>query len=176
MRECDVAELRLGLESGGRLLDVREYGEYAGGRVAGAIWIPLGELERLAGGLERDGRYYVICRSGRRSLEAQKKLLAMGFRDVINVRGGMMAWEAAGHAVERDRRPVWGLERQVRLVAGLMVLTGAVLSLLDARFIWLSAFVGLGLIHAAVTDSCAMGLLLARLPWNRDDREALKAR
>lgn len=175
MRECGIAELRLGLEGGSKLLDVREYGEYAGGHIAGAIWIPLRELEHLAGGLERSERYYVICRSGRRSLEAQKRLLAMGFKDVINVRGGMMEWEAAGQSIERDPKAVWSVERQVRLVAGLMVLLGAILSqVLDARFIWLSAFVGLGLIHAAVTDSCAMGLLLARLPWNRP-KEALKA-
>lgn len=79
----------------------------------------------------------------------------MGFKDVINVQGGMMAWKAAGYEVECDADAGWSLERQVRLVAGLMVLTGAVLGwFIDLRFIWLSAFVGLGLIHAAVTDLC----------------------
>lgn len=168
MRECGVMELKLALEAGDSLLDVRDYGEYAGGHIPGAIWAPLGELEVVVGKLERAKRYYIICRSGRRSLEAQKRLLAMGFKDVINVCGGMMAWEAAGQAVERDSKAPWSLERQVRLVAGFIVLIGVILSqMLDSRFVWLSAFVGLGLIHAALTDSCAMGLLLARLPWNR---------
>jgi hypothetical protein len=37
----------------------------------------------------------------------------------------------------------------------------------DFRFIWLSGFVGAGLIFAGVTDFCGMGLLLARMPWNK---------
>ena len=83
--------------------------------------------------------------------------------------GGMMAWEAAGLSVERDERAPWSIERQVRFAAGALVLLGVLLSVAVApAFVWLAGFVGAGLAFAAVTDTCAMGLLLARLPWNRD--------
>jgi hypothetical protein len=62
---------------------------------------------------------------------------------------------------------VWSLERQVRVVAGSLVLLGILLSLVHPAFLGLSAFVGAGLIFAGVTDYCGMALLLARMPWNK---------
>lgn len=173
--ECKVEELRSVLNSGAEcsLIDVREYPEYASGRIAGAKLIQLGEIERRAGDIDRNLPIYLICRTGRRSAEAQTRLVALGFIDVRNVSGGMMAWEKAGFSVERDRRAPWSLERQVRLVSGLIVLLGVLLSVFVAQpFVWVSAFVGLGLAFAAITDSCAMGLLLARMPWNRANKDS----
>lgn len=150
------------------LIDVREYAEYAGGRIPGARLIPAGELERRALEIDRSKPVYVACRTGRRSAEAQRRLRAIGFEDVRNVSGGVMAWEAAGFAIERDDRAPWSLERQVRFVAGLIVLAGIFLSIFIAEeFIALSAFIGAGLVFASITDSCAMAMLLARMPWNR---------
>lgn len=166
----NISELRAVLAAGEgcTLVDVREYPEFAAGRVAGAQLIPLGELERRASELDPGTPIYVICRTGRRSSEAQRLLRAAGFADVRNVEGGVTAWMAAGFPVERTERAPWSLERQVRFVAGLLVLAGVLLSVLVApAFVWLSAFVGAGLVFAAVTDTCAMGLALARLPWNR---------
>jgi rhodanese-related sulfurtransferase len=165
-----VMELGEALAAGAhcQVVDVREYPEYAGGRVPGARLIPLGELERRGGELDRSRAVYLVCRSGRRSAEAQQTLRGLGFTDVIDVEGGMLAWEQAGLPVEREERAPWSLERQVRFVAGLIVLTGVLMSVLVAQpFIWVSGFVGAGLVFAALTDTCAMGLLLARLPWNR---------
>ena len=172
--ESGVEELRSALNGGGKcvLVDVREYPEFAGGRVAGAKLIPLGELGRRVSEIDLNLPVYLICRTGRRSGEAQRKLLSLGFKDVRNVKGGMMAWEREGFPVERDRHAPWSLERQVRLVAGLIVLSGALLSVFVAQpFVWVAAFVGLGLAFAAITDSCAMGLLLARMPWNQAHKE-----
>ena len=60
------------------------------------------------------------------------------------------------------------MERQVRLGAGLLVLLGVVLSLFwDRAWIALSAFVGLGLTFAGLTDICGMAFLLAKMPWNK---------
>ncbi len=59
------------------------------------------------------------------------------------------------------------LERQVRIVAGSLVLLGVGLSFVHPAFLALSAFVGAGLAFAGVTDTCGMGLLLARMPWNQ---------
>jgi rhodanese-related sulfurtransferase len=165
----DVSELREALASGeASLVDVREYPEWAGGRVAGSRLVPLGEIAERAKEIDRDKPVYVICRTGRRSAEACAKLGALGFKDVRNVGGGMMAWEGAGYPVERDERAPWSLERQVRFVAGSLVLVGVLLAVfVHPYFIGLSGFVGAGLVFAAVTDTCAMGLMLARLPWNR---------
>jgi hypothetical protein len=60
------------------------------------------------------------------------------------------------------------LERQVRIVAGSLVVLGTGLgALVSSWFLVLSGFVGMGLVFAGITDSCAMGMLLARMPWNR---------
>ena len=55
----------------------------------------------------------------------------------------------------------------MRLVAGLLVLLGLALSHVWPVAIALAWFIPLGLVFAAVTDSCMMGMLLAKLPWNR---------
>ena len=65
----------------------------------------------------------------------------------------------------RGKTKVISLERQVRIAAGAIVLTGVLLAhFVAAGFIWLSGFVGAGLIFAGVTDFCGMGLLLAKMP------------
>jgi UPF0716 family protein affecting phage T7 exclusion len=50
----------------------------------------------------------------------------------------------------------------------LIVLTGVLLAwFVNPGFIWLAGFIGAGLTFAAITDTCAMGMLLARMPWNQ---------
>ena len=69
--------------------------------------------------------------------------------------------------MDRGAGRVISLERQVRIAAGSLVLTGVILAwFVNPCFIGLSAFVGAGLIFAGITDWCGMGLLLAKLPWN----------
>ncbi|QQS42584.1 MAG: rhodanese-like domain-containing protein [Acidobacteriota bacterium] len=169
MSECTVIGLKEKLEEGhGTLVDVREFGEYAGGRVSDARLMPLGDIESRHKELDHSKPIYVMCRTGRRSAEAQKKLRALGFTNVINVVGGMEAWKAEDLPVERDEKAPWAIERQVRFVAGLIVLTGVVLAaLVHPYLIGISAFVAAGLVFSAVTDSCAMGMLLLKMPWNR---------
>ncbi len=166
--ECDINQLQAGLQSGScSLIDVREYPEYAGGRVKGAKLIPLGDVEQRYNEIDRNNTVYVMCRSGKRGGEAQKKLSALGFSDVKNVEGGIEAWKAAGLPVEKDANAVWSLERQVRFAAGSLVVIGVLLSLISPYFILLSAFVGAGLVFAAVTDTCGMAMALAKMPWNK---------
>ena len=149
------------------LLDVREFPEFAGGHLHGARSLPLSELERRAGEMPKDLEIVCVCRSGRRSAEAGAKLGQLGFAKVSQLDGGVMAWEQAGLSLEREAHAPWALERQVRLVAGLLVLLGLGLSYVWSAAIVLAWFVPLGLVFAAITDSCAMGMLLAKLPWNR---------
>jgi rhodanese-related sulfurtransferase len=149
------------------LLDVREFPEFAGGHLEGARLLPLNDLERGAGKLPKDREIVCICRSGRRSAEAAATLGQLGFAKVSQLAGGVTAWTEAGLPLEREARAPWALERQVRLVAGLLVLLGLGLSRVWPVAIALAWFVPLGLVFAAVTDSCAMGMLIAKLPWNR---------
>jgi rhodanese-related sulfurtransferase len=110
---------------------------------------------------------YVICRSGKRGQQACEKFAAAGFTGVVNVEGGTEAWAAHCLPVVRGKKAV-SLERQVRIAAGSLVCVGALLGwLIHPACFALSAAVGAGLIFAGVTDTCGMGLLLARMPWNR---------
>ena len=79
----------------------------------------------------------------------------------------MNAWEAAGAPVERGEVQRWALERQVRLVAGSIVFLSVLLSLLVPGTPWIAAAVGFGLVFAAVSNTCMMGMLLSKLPYNR---------
>ncbi|MFO0880128.1 MAG: rhodanese-like domain-containing protein [Gemmataceae bacterium] len=111
---------------------------------------------------------YVICRSGSRGKQACEKLRAAGCH-VINVTGGTMAWEQAGLEVVRGKK-VMSLERQVRIAAGSLVVLGAVLAATVQPIyvgLGIAGFVGCGLIFAGVTDTCGMGLMLAKMPWNQ---------
>jgi hypothetical protein len=94
---------------------------------------------------------------------------------VAVLEGGTDAWKAAGFPVVSNVRARWSLERQTRFGAGLLVLLGVVLSLtIDTRWIFLSGFVGLGLTFAGLTDICLMGMVLGRLPWNRESQCSLE--
>jgi len=169
MRECTVFTLNEELKKGnGMLLDVREYAEYAGGRVMGAELLPLGEIETRHKEIDTSKPIYVMCRSGNRSTQAQAKLKKLGFENVTNVKGGFTAWKKENLPFEKDEKAPWDLERQVRFVAGMLVLIGFVLSLLVHPYlIGVSVFIGAGLVFSAATNTCTMGMILAKMPWNR---------
>jgi rhodanese-related sulfurtransferase len=168
MSECTVIGLKEVLENGEiHLVDVREQVEFAGGRVSGASLIPLGSLQERHGELDHSKPIYVMCRTGRRSAEAQNKLRDLGFTNVINVAGGIEAWKKEELPIERDEFAPWSIERQVRFTAGLLVLTGVLLSLfVHPYIIALSGLIGFGLAFTAAIDWCGMGLLIAKMPWN----------
>ena len=110
---------------------------------------------------------YVICQSGGRARQACEKIMCAGYLNVVSIEGGTQAWVAAGLPVVRGKA-VMSLERQVRIAAGLLVLVGTVLGYFVHRY-WLGlpAFVGAGLAFAGITDTCGMGMLLAKMPWNQ---------
>ncbi len=158
------------------LIDVRTPVEFREVHAEGARNVPLDRLDPAAFG--GAGPVYVICKSGGRGRQACEKLLAAGVAAVTNVEGGTQAWVDAGLPVVRGKAAV-SLERQVRIAAGALVLLGSGLAwFVDPAFVGLAAFVGAGLVFAGVTDTCGMGLLLARMPWNRvpDARPTCAAR
>lgn len=152
------------------LLDVRTPVEYEEAHVDFATNVPLDRLNAAEVAERRKGSrepLYVICRSGNRARQAAQKLMAAGC-EVVNVDGGVQAWDEAGLPLVRGESRVISLERQVRIAAGSLVLAGALLGFfVHPYWIALSAFVGAGLIFAGVTDTCGMAMLLARMPWNQ---------
>lgn len=152
------------------LLDVRTPLEFRAVHVDFAKNIPLDQLDPEAIKRERHDSsepLYVVCHSGGRSKQACDRLEAAGVENVINVSGGTAACVEAGLPVVRGKKAV-SLERQVRIAAGSLVLIGCLTGLFVhwAGF-GLSLFVGAGLVFAGVTDTCGMGMILARMPWNR---------
>ncbi len=157
------------------LIDVRTPVEYREIHAEPARLVPLDALDPKAVMEARNGTkadpLYTICRSGSRGQQAAEKFHAAGFTNVINVEGGTLAWEQAGLPVVRGKKAI-SLERQVRIAAGLLVVLGTALgAFVHPWFLGLSAFVGAGLVFAGITDTCGMGLMLARMPWNRVDPE-----
>ncbi|MGD9647938.1 MAG: rhodanese-like domain-containing protein [Pirellulales bacterium] len=150
------------------LIDVRTPVEYREVHVDGAHNVPLDKLAAHRFAEQRNGApLYVICRSGNRAKQACEKLLAAGCGNVVNVEGGTQAWEQAGLPVVRGKQAM-SLERQVRIAAGSLVLVGSALgAFVSPYWIALAAFVGAGLVFAGITDTCGMGMLLARMPWNQ---------
>ena len=151
------------------LIDVRTPAEFREVHVPFAQNVPLDRLDPAA--LRRDRSagqpLYVICRSGGRGQKACETLVAAGVAAVVNVEGGTLAWAEAGLPVVRGKKAV-SLELQVRIAAGSLVLLGVLLGwLVHPACVGLAAFVGAGLVFSGVTDTCGMGMLLARMPWNR---------
>lgn len=156
-------------DGGVRVLDVRSPAEFESAHIAGSFNLPLDRLPTHAGELGRglEAPVVLVCRSGQRAREAERMLREADAREVQVLEGGLMAWEQAGLPVKRGRQR-WSLERQVRAIAGTLVLIGT----LGSLFVWppllfLAMFVGGGLLFAGVTDTCTMGMLLLRLPYNR---------
>lgn len=150
------------------LLDVRDDQELAAIAVKldNIKHVPLQSVASAAQSLPADASYYVLCRSGHRATMAAMLLMQKGFAKVTVIEGGITAWEKASLPVKKIAMPM-SIERQVRVVAGTIVLTGALLSFVNTWFIILPLFVGSGLIFAGLTDNCMMGLLLMKLPYNK---------
>lgn len=155
--------------SGLAVLDVRTPGEFAEVHAPGAVNEPLGGLNPDALGFPQDQPVYLLCQTGGRAAKAAALLERAGYAQPVVVTGGTQAWIDAGLPVERGGASgAISLERQVRITAGALVLAGVLLArFVHPHFIWLSGFVGAGLVFAGLTNFCGMGLLLARMPWNR---------
>ncbi|KOG79711.1 MULTISPECIES: rhodanese-like domain-containing protein [Streptomyces] len=155
------------------VIDVRTPGEYAGGHVPGALNVPLHHIRRALPDIRRTaehGDVLVVCASGARS-ENACRILADHRIPAATLSGGTTAWAADGHELHRAQGPTratWGMERQVRFTAGTVVLLGLLLGvLIHPAFQILSAGIAVGLVFSALTNTCGMAAILAKLPHNR---------
>lgn len=152
----------------GKLIDVREYPEYASGHIAGSELVPLGELSSTSRSWNRSDSLTLICKSGRRAAQGCQLLLDAGFSSVDILEGGVDEWKAAGKTLNVIEKRPWSLERQVRVTAGSLILISMALAFFVSRYFFLATgFIGAGLLFAGVSDTCMMGVMLSKLPWNR---------
>jgi rhodanese-related sulfurtransferase len=166
-------ELRRLLESAtaARVVDVRTPAEFETAHIAGSYNVPLDVLDKhsaeVAQRLSHEHDVVLVCRSGQRSAQAAQLLAKEGLTSGRVLNKGIVGWEGQGFDVDRGVQR-WDLERQVRPVAGSVVLSSVLGSIAVPRLKWVAAGIGAGLTYAAVSNTCAMATLLAKLPYNRD--------
>lgn len=147
-------------------VDVRSSTEFAAGHVPGAVNIPMDQVEARLDDFHPNLPVVLICKSGTRARMVWA-LLQQCRPDVTVLDGGTDAWAKAGLPMVTNTKTRWALERQVRLAAGILVVSGVILAVMaNAHWLYLSGVVGLGLTFAGLTDICPMGILLGKMPWN----------
>ena len=152
------------MAQGAALIDIRAADEHARSRIPGAKNLPLGSALDIG-----DAPAVIFhCRSGMRTDAHAASLAASSPCEAYLLEGGIDAWRAAGLPVITDAKAPLEIMRQVQITAGLLVLTGVILSLtVSQAWIGLSGFVGAGLTFAGISGWCGMAKVLALMPWNR---------
>jgi rhodanese-related sulfurtransferase len=157
------------------VVDVRTPGEFESVHLPSSTNRPLDQLDQHVDEIARlrdaGTEVVLVCRSGARAHQAQEALEDAGVTDLPILEGGVLAWQADDGDVVQDVIR-WDLERQVRLVAGGIVATSVAVSTVYPPARFLAGAVGAGLVTAAVTNTCAMGMALAKLPYNRSSPRA----
>ncbi|MDD1477406.1 MULTISPECIES: rhodanese-like domain-containing protein [unclassified Arthrobacter] len=155
------------------VIDVRSGAEFDSLHIKGSYHVPLPMLsehtEEFAA--KMGTRVVLVCQSGSRAEQARKYLDAVGLGSASVLAGGVPAFAAAGGNVVKGKS-TWAMERQVRMTAGSLVLASVVGSrFLSPKLGLLAGGIGAGLTFSAATNSCAMGQMLSKMPWNRSVNE-----
>lgn len=169
IRQCSPQKVKENLKDANVcLIDVREPVEFLAEKIEGTLNQPLSGFDKNITRIPKDKEVVVICKTGFRSEQAAQKLADAGWKDISVLKDGLEAWKAAGLPVASGACRVWTLERQVRFAAGSLILAGLLSAwLIHFSLIILSAVVGAGLIFSALTNTCGMAMLLAKMPWNK---------
>ncbi|PYI69803.1 sulfurtransferase [Arthrobacter livingstonensis] len=155
------------------IIDVRSGAEFDSLHIRGSYHVPLAMLgehtEEFAA--KMGTRVVLVCQSGNRAEQARKRLDSVGLVGASVLSGGVPGYAAAGGDVVRGRS-AWAMERQVRMTAGSLVLA----SIVAGRFVspklrLVAGGIGAGLTYSATTNSCAMGNVLSRMPWNKSSND-----
>lgn len=169
LKEINAVTLKKWLESDRALLiDVRESGEFFAEHIPGAKLMPLSRFDSQVVAQNNNKKIVLYCQSGNRSAQAAQKMIDLGFDEVFHLQGGLPTWKAAGYPTKVNKNAPISMFRQVQIVAGSLVFLGTVLgAFVSPWFLLLSGFVGCGLVFAGVSNTCAMAMLLAKLPYNQ---------
>ena len=148
------------------IVDVRTRPEYAEEHIPGSIHLPLHKISKYQEALS-DKEVVFVCRTGQRATKAAQQIPRA---QVLS--GGIMEWKRTGNPIQGSAQQ-WSVQRQVRLVAGLLVVVGSVLATINTSWLLLTGFVGAGLVVAGAFDTCGMAKVLARMPWNSRSDQAI---
>ncbi len=143
--------------------------EYKEKHISGVRSVPLDELEKHLDEFTNKKTIYIHCRSGARGKRAVETLTSLGVQaELVNVEGGILAWEEAGYATNFFAKVKIPLMRQVLLSAGLLVLISSFFGFtISQNFFLITLFVGAGLTISGATGWCGMAILLSKMPWNK---------
>ena len=169
MSPTELAE-KLGSPNTPLLVDVRTPAEHESLRVPGSHNVPLDLLQKNTETLAEqfNGEIVLICQTGNRANQALQHLRAAGVDTARVLDGGVVAMEAQHSQHTHRGQQRWAMDRQVRMVAGSLVLTGFLGGkLISPKVGYLAGAIGAGLTFSALTDSCAMAAALNKMPWNK---------
>lgn len=150
-----------------RLVDIREPDEWADVRLPDAEAAPLSVLPWMQiAPASAEKSIIFTCHSSRRTTANSALLESKAKGPAWQIEGGVQNWLQQGLPAIKSKKPI-PIMRQVQIAAGSLVLAGLAGSLVQPAMIWLSAFVGAGLLFAGISGTCALGSLLAAMPWNK---------
>ena len=163
------ADVQARIKSGrARLVDIREPDEFAREHIPGVAHAPLSGFEDAHLGIRADQDVIFMCRSGMRTQSNCDRLAARVDGPAFVLQGGLQGWKDAGLPTSVDKKAPLELMRQVQIIAGSLVVMGALMGwLVHPAWIALSAFVGAGLLMAGATGFCGMARDHMLAPWNR---------
>jgi rhodanese-related sulfurtransferase len=168
--DCDTLAGWLDRHEDVRLLDVRSPAEFETAHIPGSYNVPLNLLGEHADEIRShlDVPVVIICRSGNRAAQANRTLAGAGMSNTHILEGGLMGWDNGSRPLQHGEAR-WDIERQVRMVAGSMVAGSVLASVKFPKARFLAGAVGGGLAFAAASNTCMMGNLLGRLPYNQSN-------
>lgn len=150
------------------LIDIRDPDEFAREHIKGAINIPVSTMAHTPFKIDASKQVVFYCRSGNRTEMNCEQLSQYVKGEGLLLGGGITAWKAAGLPVTQNKSAPMEIQRQVQITAGFLAFAGALLGFfVNPLFFGLAAFIGAGLMLSGLTGSCAMGLILGKMPWNR---------
>ena len=171
MRTLNLTEFVLKQNAGEacQVIDARSENEFQTGHIPETLNFFLERVSEKANELDRETLTVLVCESGARAKSAYR-LLAERLPSLVVLEGGTSGWNSLNHACATEVSAVWNIERQIRFTAGCLVFTGAFVGLFWRPANLLALFVGGGLVVTALINWCGMGILLGKLPWNRNQR------
>ena len=161
-----------------QIIDVRTQQEFENAQYKFKIGynLPVQTLESNMYLLNLSQPVYVVCQSGMRAKRASEMLSNHGFKEVYCIKGGFNDVKNCAKSddpiVAVNTQPsskVWSMERQVRFSAGAITAFGVAgfFATGNVAFLALPGFIGCGLMYSSVTNTCAMGVALMKMPWNK---------
>lgn len=173
IKTIEIEEAKEKINQGKHLIvDVRTPTEYEDHHINGSVNIPLDSLLKYKKEiLKSEKKPIFVCKTGNRSGKACEILKKELDNDFFSLKGGLDEWEKNNLEINYGRK-TWNLERQVRFTAGSIVCLGILLSFyVNDNFKFISLFIGMGLVFSAITNTCGLGMLISKMPWNKTQSE-----